>query len=192
MGGHLTKAKQSGGASNSCRRFIPGIRLRLSPKAPSAPTLSRCVYAFRRHPESTAFRKPLTNEARSIERALSALRGKTARSSKSRNVAITVTPVADARGADLRRCPKSKHCPEAASQLPSGKAKNRTPWVTLTKLCTRSPDIRCPHVGCMWRFGKLLHAAISVCSPLIAPANDQSSPCPFQYRSSRARSDHHN
>jgi hypothetical protein len=40
------------------RRFVPGIRSQLSPKAPSAPTLSLCACAFRHRPGSTAFEAP--------------------------------------------------------------------------------------------------------------------------------------
>ena len=43
------------------RRFVPGIRWRLSPKAPSASTFSPCVYVFLRHSESTAFEQAPTN-----------------------------------------------------------------------------------------------------------------------------------
>jgi hypothetical protein len=36
-------------------RFVPGIRWRVSPKAPSALSLSPCAYVSRRRPKSTAF-----------------------------------------------------------------------------------------------------------------------------------------
>ena len=42
------------------RRFVPGIRWRLSPKALSAPSLSPCAYALRRRPKSTASEQALT------------------------------------------------------------------------------------------------------------------------------------
>ena len=51
------------------RRFAPGIHWRLSPKAPLAPTLSPCAYAFRRRPASTAFLVDTTNAGISERRS---------------------------------------------------------------------------------------------------------------------------
>jgi hypothetical protein len=46
------------------RRFVPGIRWQLLPKALSAPSLSPCAYAFRSRPKSTVFEQAPTKDWR--------------------------------------------------------------------------------------------------------------------------------